>query len=56
MDKPERRADDKSPHYSAQDARGGEIILRTRAQRVIFLAGLAGFVVLALVLSVAGYG
>jgi len=27
--------------YSAQDARGGEIILRTRTERIIFVAGLA---------------
>jgi hypothetical protein len=27
--------------YSAQDARGGEIILRTRTERIIFIAGLA---------------
>lgn len=27
--------------YSAQDARGADIILRTRTERVIFVAGLA---------------
>ena len=37
------------PHYSAHDVRGGEIILRTRARRWIFIAGLVGFVVIALV-------
>jgi hypothetical protein len=31
---------------SSRNARGGEVILRTRRRRVIFLAGLAGFVVL----------
>ena len=35
--------------FSAEDARGGEIILRTRARRVIFIAGLVGCVVLGLV-------
>ncbi|PBB17888.1 hypothetical protein CK219_21740 [Mesorhizobium sp. WSM4313] len=38
---------------SGQDARQGEIILRTRARRIIFIAGLVGIVVLALVLSIA---
>ncbi|MBB3391644.1 hypothetical protein FHT82_004422 [Rhizobium sp. BK275] len=38
--------------FSAQDARGGEIILRTRTRRVIFFAGLAGCVLLGLVLYV----
>ncbi len=39
----------------AQDARQGEIILRTRARRIIFIAGLAGVVVLALLVSVFGF-
>ncbi len=56
MDGPERRAGDEGRHYSAQDVRGGEIILRTPARRLIFAAGLAGIVILALVLSVAGLG
>jgi len=56
MNRLERRAGDEGPHYSAQDVRGGEIILRTRARRIIFMAGLAGFVILVLVLSVAGLG
>lgn len=36
--------------YRAEKARGGEIILRTRAHRVIFIAGLAGAFVLILLL------
>jgi hypothetical protein len=36
--------------YPAEKARGGEIILRTRTQRVIFVAGLVGAVVLGLLL------
>jgi hypothetical protein len=41
------------PHrpYPAEKARGGAIILRTRAQRVIFIAGLAGVIVLAVLLA-----
>jgi len=35
--------------FSAEDARGGEIILRTKTRRVIFIAGLAGCVLLGLV-------
>ena len=37
--------------YPAQKARGGEIILRTPLQRWVFIAGLAGTVLLALALS-----
>ena len=45
------------PHkgYSARKARGGEIILRTRARRIIFVSGLIGAVVLALVLVLIGF-
>ena len=35
----------------AEKARGGEIILRKRWQRVVFIAGLAGAVVLAFLLQ-----
>jgi hypothetical protein len=38
--------------YPAEKARGGEIILRTPLRRIIFIAGLAGAVLLAIVLSV----
>ena len=37
--------------YSAEKARQGEIVLRTRAQRVIFLAGLVGAVALAFLMQ-----
>lgn len=40
--------------YPAEKARQGQIILRTRTQRAIFIAGLAGAVLLALVLGFAG--
>lgn len=46
---------DKPRPISAQDARGGEIILRTRAHRLIFIAGLVGMIVLAAVLTVLEY-
>jgi hypothetical protein len=36
--------------YPAEKARGGEIILNTPARRAIFLSGLIGAVVLAVVL------
>lgn len=39
------------PTISAQDARGGEIILRTRARRLIFIAGLVGLVLVAVLLT-----
>jgi hypothetical protein len=38
--------------YPAEKARGGEIILRTPRRRIIFIAGLAGTVLLAILLSV----
>jgi hypothetical protein len=37
--------------YPAEKARGGEIILNTPLRRWVFIAGLAGAVVLVLVLS-----
>ena len=42
-----------SRSYPAEKARGGEIILRAPVQRWVFIAGLAGTVLLALVLSFA---
>jgi hypothetical protein len=41
--------------YPADKARGGEIILRTRARRIVFISGLAGAVVLAAVLALASF-
>jgi len=38
---------------SAKAARGGEIILRSRSRRVIFLAGLIGMVMLGLIMAFA---
>lgn len=35
--------------YPAEKARQGEIILRTRTRRIIFLAGLVGIIVIALI-------
>jgi hypothetical protein len=40
--------------YPGQKARQGEIILRTPLQRAIFVGGLAGIVVLVLVLYAVG--
>ena len=42
------------PPYPAEKARGGEIILRTPLRRAIFIGGLAGAVLLALVLAILG--
>jgi hypothetical protein len=41
------------PRNDPDKVRGGEIILRTRLQRAIFIAGLVGAALLALVLQVA---
>ena len=45
---------DEPPHYSAEAVRGGEIILRGRWQRLVFIAGLVGFGILAVLVTVAG--
>jgi len=37
--------DDKPVHLTGTDARGGEIILRSRRRRRIFVAGLIGLAV-----------
>ncbi|HWJ70783.1 MAG TPA: hypothetical protein VNS79_12135 [Sphingobium sp.] len=44
-------ADDGKPeeHYPAGKARQGDIVLRKRWQRIVFIAGLAGVAVLALI-------
>jgi len=39
------------PEYPAEKARGGEIVLRRRWQRIVFVAGLAGGVVLLAILG-----
>ena len=37
------------PVYPARDARGGEIILKTRRRQLVFMGGLVAFVVFALI-------
>ncbi|MDE2377216.1 hypothetical protein [Bradyrhizobium sp.] len=37
--------------YPAEKARGGEIVLRTPARKIVFLAGLIGAVLLVLLLA-----
>ena len=39
------------PPYPAEKARGGEIILRTPLRRLIFIGGLIGVAIVALVLT-----
>jgi len=48
MPTPSNRKDEPI-HYDADRARGAEIILTKRRNRVIFMGGLVGFVVLALI-------
>lgn len=53
---PDKAGPDKpGPGYSGRDARQGEIILRTRARRIVFIAGLVALVGLALIARCAGY-
>lgn len=49
-----RQRRQKRKHISAEDARGGEIILRTKAMRLLFIAGLAGLVIVGLIIRFAG--
>ncbi len=37
--------------YPAEKARGGEIVLKTKLQRAVFIAGLAGAVLLAVLIA-----
>ncbi|WP_435201615.1 hypothetical protein [Qipengyuania sp. 902] len=50
---PEDR-NDEPIHHDADKARGAEIILTKRRNRTIFIAGLVGFVLLALTFGMAG--
>lgn len=50
----EPRQGEEPIHIDAQDARGAEVILRKRRNRMIFIAGLVGFVVLAIALRLFG--
>jgi len=55
-DMPDDRHPGEQPvHLSADEARGGEIILRTRARRLIFLAGIAGIVILGVLIRLFAY-
>lgn len=40
------------PVFSGENTRQGEIILRTRAQRIIFIVGLVGIIVLVLTFAI----
>lgn len=44
---------DNGPVFSAEQAGQGDIILRTRTRRVVFIAGLVDVVILALVVRLA---
>ena len=48
---PKSEPTDGALHLSAEKARGGEIILRTRVERLIFIAGLMGAVIIALLFA-----
>jgi len=48
---PRMANDPKSPHYRAEDVRGGEIELRRPWQRAVFISGLALALLLAIVLG-----
>jgi len=50
MEEPQQ-SEDAAPHLTAEQARGGDIVLRTPARRMIFIAGL----VLIVIVAVTGY-
>ncbi|AKM06582.1 hypothetical protein [Pelagerythrobacter marensis] len=59
MPQPDHRPDDprrpQEPiHIDARDARGAEVVLRKRRNRMIFIAGLIAFVALAIALRLLG--
>jgi hypothetical protein len=43
----DRPDDDEAPHLTAQEARGGDIVLRSAGRRAIFIAGLVLIVIVA---------
>ncbi|MET4697653.1 hypothetical protein ABIE65_000664 [Constrictibacter sp. MBR-5] len=43
------RSDSHPPTYAADEVRQGEIILRTRTRRIVFIGGLVGFVIFAMI-------
>lgn len=55
-EKHDKRSSEAGISISSQESLGGEIILRTRRRQVVFLAGLTGFVLIALVTAIAGFG
>ena len=54
MPDPDRGRRDEAPTYSAQQVRQGDIVLRKPWERGVFIAGLVGAIVLALVLVLIG--
>jgi hypothetical protein len=46
---------DNGPHYRADEVRQGEIELRRPWQRLVFVSGLVGIVLLVLILQLAPY-
>lgn len=51
MPEPRSHEHEHRPTYPASKARQGEIILKTPWQRAVFITGLAGFFIVALVLA-----
>lgn len=49
---PERQDADGTRHYSAEAARGGEVVLRSRLSRSIFVGGLVLALAIGLILYV----
>ena len=47
-----QKMDETGPRYPADDARGGEIILRTRRRRVIFIGGLIAWAAVMLLVPI----
>jgi len=43
----DRPDDDDAPHLTAEEARGGDIVLRSAGRRAIFIAGLVLIVIVA---------
>ncbi|HEY1604206.1 MAG TPA: peptide ABC transporter permease [Allosphingosinicella sp.] len=54
-DLPESGPDEPVPHLTGEEARGGEIVLRSRARRLVFIGGLVLAVLIVIVLRFGGF-
>lgn len=54
-DEPNPESAEPAPHLTAEEARGGEIILRSRGRRALFIGGLVLLVLVLILLWFRGF-